>query len=114
MTDPERCLWKYIRNRQLEGYKFRRQQVIGDYIVDFVNFEKKIIIEIDGGQHNIYKSRDTERDKRLKELGFKVIRFWDNDVLFNVEGFLEKIREEILSPHPNPLPLRGEGKNRKI
>jgi very-short-patch-repair endonuclease len=98
MTDAEKHLWKYLRNRQLEGYKFRRQQVIEDYIVDFVNFEKKLIIELDGGQHNIYKNRDIIRDRRLKELGYKVIRFWDNDVLTNIEGVLEKIREEILHP----------------
>jgi very-short-patch-repair endonuclease len=98
MTDAERYLWRYLRNRQLEGYKFRRQQVIENYIVDFVNFEKKIIIEVDGGQHNIYRMKDMERDRKLKELGFKVIRFWDNDVLNNIEGVLEKIREEILSP----------------
>ncbi|MEF3279974.1 MAG: DUF559 domain-containing protein [Elusimicrobiota bacterium] len=97
MTEAEKKLWRYLRNYNLEGLKFRRQHVIGNYIVDFVNFEKKIIIELDGGQHNIYKKKDRIRDSWLEEQGFKVLRFWDNEVLKNIEGVLEVIRSEVLS-----------------
>ena len=110
-TNTESYLWKYLRNKQIEGCKFRRQQVIGRYIVDFVSFEKKVVIEVDGGQHAIYKIRDLERDEELKRQGYKVLRFWDNDVLSNIEGVLEVIREQLLSPSSCPSPTRGEGNN---
>ncbi|MBT9132010.1 endonuclease domain-containing protein [candidate division NPL-UPA2 bacterium Unc8] len=107
-TDTERYLWKYIRRNQLEGFKFRRQQPIGRYIVDFVNFKRKIVIEVDGGQHAIEGAQDRKRDKWLRGEGFEVLRFWDHDVLENIEGVLEVIRDTLLlSPHPNPLP-QGE------
>ncbi|MBA7465112.1 hypothetical protein ES707_00274 [subsurface metagenome] len=107
-TEVERYLWRYLRRNQLEGFKFRRQQPIGRYIVDFVNFKRKIVIEVDGGQHAIGNTKDRKRDKWLREEGFEVLRFWDNDVLKNIEGVLEVIRDKLLlSPHPNPLP-QGE------
>lgn len=109
-TDVERLLWKYLKARQLEGIKFRRQQPIGRYIVDFVSFEKKIVIEIDEGQHSVGKDRDEERDNWLGAKGFKVLRFWDNEILENIEGVLEVIRDHCLFHPPlNPLPSR-EGK----
>ena len=94
-TDAEKALWAKLRNRQLQGVKFRRQQPMGSYIVDFVSFEKKLIIEIDGGQHNEDKAkeRDTERTTRLRERGYRVIRFWNNEVPMNLGGVLERIRE---------------------
>jgi len=98
-TDTEKYLWKYLRGRQLEGFKFRRQQLIGKYIVDFVNLERKIIIEVDGGQHSENK-KDKLRDRWLKEQKYEVLRFWDNEVFINVEGVLEVIKEKILSPSP--------------
>lgn len=108
-TNAERYLWRYLRSRRLEGFKFRRQQPIGQYIVDFVSFERKIIIELDGGQHAIRKRQDQKRDIWLRSQGFEVLRFWDNEVLKNIEGILETIRTKILlSPHPFPLPQRGE------
>ena len=96
-TDAERALWMKLRNRQLEGVKFRRQQPVGSYIADFVSFERKLIIEIDGGQHNEekIKERDEERTTRLKEKGYQIIRFWNNEVLTNVEGVMERIREAL-------------------
>jgi len=107
-TDAERHLWRYLRRNQLEGFKFRRQQPIGRFIVDFVNFDRRIVIEVDGGQHAIESARDRKRDACLKEEGFELLRFWDNDVLKNIEGVLEVIRDRLLlPPHPNPLP-RGE------
>ncbi|MFW5872922.1 MAG: endonuclease domain-containing protein, partial [bacterium] len=77
--------WKYLRGNQLEGFKFRRQQPIGKYMVDFVNLERKIIIELDGGQH-LGNKKDKIRDRRLKEQGYKVLRFWDNEVFNNIQG----------------------------
>jgi len=98
-TDTEKYLWKYLRGRQLEGFKFRRQHPIGRYIVDFVNLERKIIIELDGGQH-LENKKDKLRDKWLKEQGYDVLRFWDNEVLTNIEGVMESIRMKLYSPSP--------------
>lgn len=97
-TEAEKRLWLKLSRRQLEGYKFRRQQPIGKYIVDFVNYEKKIIIELDGGQHAIEKMKDRKRDNWLEQKGFRVLRFWDNQVFENVEGVLEAVRNRLLSP----------------
>ncbi|PIV20416.1 MAG: DNA (cytosine-5-)-methyltransferase [Deltaproteobacteria bacterium CG_4_8_14_3_um_filter_45_9] len=99
-TDAELLLWKYLRTRQMDGVKFRRQQPIGKYIVDFVSFEKRIVIELDGGQHSAEQERDRERDNWLSKQGFKVLRFWDNEVLQNLEGVLEVIRDRCLSTLP--------------
>ena len=100
MTDAEKLLWSKIRNRQL-GVKFRRQQPVGRYIVDFICFEEQIIIEVDGGQHSQNKE-DEIRDKWFMAKGFKVLRFWNNDVLRNIRGVVEDIREELLSLSLNP------------
>jgi very-short-patch-repair endonuclease len=96
-TDTELVLWKYLRAKRLEGLKFKRQQPIGKYIVDFVCFEKKILIELDGGQHAQPKqiAKDRERDRWFEGQGYEVIRFWDNDVLNNTRGVLEIIREVL-------------------
>ncbi|MGA2467088.1 MAG: DUF559 domain-containing protein [Thermodesulfobacteriota bacterium] len=105
-TDVERLLWEHLKARQLEGVKFRRQQPIGRYIVDFVSFEKNIVIEIDGGQHSVGKDRDEERDNWLGVQGFKVLRFWNNKIIQNIEGVLEVIRDHCLFHPPlNPLKL---------
>jgi len=108
-ADAEQRLWRYLRNHQVEGCKFRRQEVIGDYIVDFLCLEPSIIIEVDGGQHIDQYEYDQVRTRYLISLGYKVIRFWNNDVLANTPAVLEKIREEIIRlPHPDLLP-EGEG-----
>jgi len=101
-TNVEKILWQKLKGRQLEGYKFRRQQPVGPYIVDFVNFEKRIVIELDGGQHAIRKDSDKKRDAWLKAEGFEVLRFWNNDLFENLEGILEVIRKTLLSPSPGP------------
>ena len=108
MTEAELKLWYYLRNRQL-GVKFRRQCPIEDYIVDFASFNVKLIIEVDGGQHADSYS-DKARDKHLKMKGFKVLRFWNNDVLRNIGGVIENIRQEIPSPTP---PASGGEENGK-
>ena len=79
----------------MEGVKFRRQQPIGKYVVDFVSFEKRVVIEVDGGQHS--EEVDKERDQWLNNEGFKVLRFWNNEVLKNTEGVFEVIRDRCLS-----------------
>ncbi|MDY6908613.1 MAG: DUF559 domain-containing protein [Thermodesulfobacteriota bacterium] len=108
LTDAERILWTYLRAKQLEGLKFRRQAPIGKYIAAFVCHDKRIVIEVDGGQHSLNKDR--ERDNWFKEQGYKVLRFWNSEVLTNIAGLLEVIRGDCLSHPPlNPLPSR-EGK----
>ncbi|MEO0091652.1 MAG: DUF559 domain-containing protein [candidate division WOR-3 bacterium] len=93
MTDAERKLWSRIRNNQL-GTKFKRQEPIGKYIADFVCYEKRIIIELDGSQH-INSQRDKIRDDWFAKQGFRVLRYWDNEVLNNIEGVLIDIKEHI-------------------
>ena len=95
-TDAELILWQRLKARRLEGIKFRRQQPIEDFIVDFLSFEKRIIIELDGGQHAEDRQKDRERDKLLTEAGFKVLRFWNNEILENLDGVLERIQETCL------------------
>ena len=95
-TDAELLLWQRLKARRLEGIKFRRQQPIDKFIVDFLSFEKRIIIELDGGQHAEVRQKDREREKSLTQAGFKIIRFWNNEVLENLDGVLERIRETCL------------------
>jgi very-short-patch-repair endonuclease len=109
-TDTERHLWRYLRNRQVESFKFRRQQPVGSYVVDFGNLEKKVVIELDGGQHALDPG-DKIRDEWLRAEGYKVLRFWDNEVFSNLEGVLEIIRNALLTPHPDPLPQGERGDN---
>ena len=95
-TRAESLLWRKLRAKQIAGIKFRRQQPIGNYIVDFVSFEKMIIIELDGGQHAKAKKKDKKRDELLSENGFTVLRFWNNDIFNNLEGVLEVIRKNCI------------------
>lgn len=96
-TDAEELLWFRLRGKRLNNIKFRRQQPIGNYIVDFVSYDHMLIVELDGGQHNEEKNKwkDKKRTEYLHTVGYKVIRFWDNDVLTNLDGVLEKIVLEI-------------------
>ncbi|MBI4054420.1 MAG: endonuclease domain-containing protein [Candidatus Doudnabacteria bacterium] len=91
MTDAEKMLWYFLRFKNLNSYKFRRQQPIGKYVVDFVCFQNKLIIEIDGGQHVENKQQDMIRDRWLEKQGFKVLRFWNNEVLENRDEVVVKI-----------------------
>jgi very-short-patch-repair endonuclease len=93
-TDAETKLWNRIRNRQIDGHKFVRQEPIGRYICDFVCREKLVVIEVDGGQHS-ESARDEVRDRYLRSQGYRVMRFWNNDVLSNIEGVLTVIDEEL-------------------
>jgi len=101
-TDAENLIWRHLRGKQVNGLKFRRQHPIGKYIVDFVCLEKLLILEIDGGQHSIEKEKDSQRDNWLMAEGYRILRFWNNDVLGNLPGVLETIRLNCLSKRDNP------------
>ena len=102
MTDAERLLWQHLRNRQPAGCKFRRQHPIGPYIVDFVCHERKLVIEVDGGQHAENLSHDTKRSDYLKKKGFEVLRFWNNEVLQEIESVLDAIFGYLSGGAPSP------------
>ena len=94
-TDAERVLWRHLRNKRLLGYKFRRQAVIGRYIVDFVCFSQNLIVELDGGQHPAQSGYDAKRTEWLQSRGYRVLRFWDNEALGDVDSVLERIMLEL-------------------
>ena len=114
LTNAERKLWSVLRNRQLGGAKFRRQQPIGPFIVDFACLELRLIVEADGGQH-AESVRDIRRTAFFKSKGYRVLRFWNNEILGNLDGVAEAITAALTSPHPaqalpeSPSPSRGEG-----
>jgi very-short-patch-repair endonuclease len=117
MTDAERKLWHALRSRSI-GAKFRRQVPLGPYVVDFVCFEPKLIVEVDGGQH-LENARDIIRDKYFERQGYRVLRYWNNDVHSNLDGVLMTIASAI-DPSPGvprtgtpPSPSRGEGNSSK-
>ena len=99
-TVAEQKLWKHLRHRQLNVYKFRRQHPVGSYIVDFVCLEKRLIIEVDGGQHSEQVDYDLERSAWLEVQGFRVLRFWNNEVLKEIEVVKEVIAEALRLPSP--------------
>ena len=103
-SDAERKLWYFLRNRQLSGYQFRRQHKIGPYIADFCCVAKNLIVEVDGGQHTLQKSRDQQRTDYLINKGYKVLRFWDDEVLRQTEVVLATI-VQVLGPSPQPSPF---------
>ena len=110
LTETERALWKHLRLRQFRGYKFRRQQPIGKYIVDFACLEKRLIIEVDGGQHSEQTAYDLERDTWLESQGFSVLRFWNNQVLKEMEAVEEVIVDALTRrslPPTSILPRKG-------
>ncbi|MCB9982076.1 MAG: 16S rRNA processing protein RimM [Rhodospirillales bacterium] len=103
-TDAEKLLWSKLRNRQFENLKFRRQHPIPPYVADFFCEELKLLIELDGGQHT--PEKDAKREKYIEDQGCTVLRFWNNDVLNNIDGILEHIKSHIPSSKPSP---QGEG-----
>ena len=109
-TDAERHLWRCLRGRQLAGCRFRRQMPVAGYVADFACLEAKLIVELDGGQHLEQRGYDERRDNSLNAAGFRVLRFWDNDVLLETESVLEAILTALVpSPHPGLPPQAGEG-----
>jgi very-short-patch-repair endonuclease len=118
-TSAEEAMWRILRARALSGYKFRRQAPVENFILDFVCFERRVIVEIDGSQHT-NSHRDAARDKLLSEAGFETIRYWNDDVLTRpalvLEDLLARLAEEKGNPSPRsglrpepPSPTRGEG-----
>lgn len=110
-TEAESRLWKILRGKRLDGFKFKRQQPLGGYIVDFVNFECRVIIEADGSQH-AESVQDEVRDSWLSDQGFRVLRFWNSDILARSDEVANAILHALLDvspPLPNPSPARGEG-----
>ncbi|MGH7384947.1 MAG: endonuclease domain-containing protein [Candidatus Rokuibacteriota bacterium] len=114
-TDAERRVWARLRDRRLLGEKFTRQMPIGPYIVDFCCRERKLVVELDGGQHALRTTYDGGRSTFLEGLGYRVLRFWDNEALTNTDGVLQRIAESLsptfASPSPRPSPQRGEGES---
>ncbi|RJF90777.1 endonuclease domain-containing protein [Sphingomonas cavernae] len=96
-TEAEARLWHHLRNRQLEGFKFRRQYPIGAHIADFACEQARLVIELDGGHHADQIDADTLRTRSLEAAGYHVLRFWNTDVLNNTSGVLEAIREELFT-----------------
>lgn len=112
-TNAEKILWYHLRSRRLAGIKFRRQQLIGNYIVDFVSFERKLVVELDGAAHKkeIQKINDKNRTKWLMQEGYKVLRFWNYDVLKRIDKILMKVERTARNhPHPSLLPSREKEK----
>lgn len=107
-TDAERMLWRLLRAHRFDGYKFRRQQPLGRYIVDFVCFDAKLVIELDGGQHADTIESDRARDAWLQSEGYRVVRIWNNELFENKAGVMDKIME-MLTLSPTPLPSRERG-----
>ena len=108
-TEAEQKLWWHLRYRLgLEGTHFRRQVRFGNYIADFVSHGAKLVIEVDGGQHDEHALADAERSRFIERQGYRVLRFWNNDVLKNIDGVPEEIRRVITTtPTPNPSPQGG-------
>jgi len=113
-TDAEKRIWYLLRSRRFCAHKFRRQHLIGPFIVDFACIRQRLVIELDGGQHQVDVQADRARDSFLRAKGFRVLRFWNDDVLGNTQLVLEAIAQCLdaaptLSPGPSPAPSAGEG-----
>jgi very-short-patch-repair endonuclease len=101
LTDAERLLWRHLRAHRFQGQKFRRQQPLGPYILDFVHFGAKLVIEADGGQHS-ESSSDAVRDDWLTSEGFRVLRFWNDQIFKDTEAVLEVILQALAETSPSP------------
>ena len=111
MTDAEQSLWRCLRRKQMSDFKFRRQHPLGDYIIDFVCLEVMLAVEVDGGQHNAQEAEDTVRTEYLKRAGFRVLRFWSNEVLGDVDSVTAVIWRVLHELDPTPIPafpLKGK------
>jgi very-short-patch-repair endonuclease len=113
MTEAEQLLWVNLRNRGLGSFKFRRQHPVGPFIVDFICLEKNVVIEVDGGKHDENKELDVQRSAYLNKMGYRVFRFWNNEVMQETEAVLDAIFAILAngkqnSPSPQPSPPSGE------
>ena len=110
-TDAERHLWQHLRGKQVAGHRFRRQVPVAGFIADFACLEAKIIVELDGGQHAQNAGYDERRNRLIEAQGFRILRFWDNQVFLETQAVLQEIMRvlESRAPHPNLPPQAGEG-----
>lgn len=112
-TQAELLLWQHLRNRRQLGWKFRRQHRIGPYLVDFVCLQNRLVVELDGSQHLEHSGYDRRRTDFLGNLGFRVLRFWNDDVILRTHSVLDEIAASLSAPHPpsapSPREQRGEG-----
>jgi len=117
MTDAENRMWYYLRNRRLGGYKFVREHIIGHYIADFVCREKKLVIEVDGGQHMDAVEYDRLRTNDLEDCGYRVLRVWNDEVFKNIHGVMDSILN-LLNSSPIQTPssptLLPQGRREQI
>lgn len=115
LTSAEDVLWQALRGRRLQGFKFRRQVPLLNYTVDFLCIERKLIVEIDGKQHEWYAEYDARRTQEIESHGFAIIRFTNGEVMNDLESVLMRIAgaavpSELSFPHPRPLSQTGEGR----
>ena len=111
LTDAERRLWQQLKRRKIAAVKFRRQQPLGPFVVDFVCFERRVIVEVDGGQHAERVANDEQRTRWLEAQGYRVLRFWNNDVIANTAAVAQAILDAVdnkSDPPPRSSPARGE------
>jgi len=111
-TKAEKRLWERLRRKRIDGFRFRQQAPIGKYVADFVCFETKLVVELDGGQHAEQAAADAQRSEWLESEGFQVLRFWNNEVFENINGVEAVIQAALharLGDHPllDPPPSRG-------
>ena len=106
-TNAEHRLWQLVRAKRFADYKFRRQVPIDHYIADFLCAPSRLIVELDGGQHG--GPDDLKRDAYLRAQGFRILRFWNNEIFDNEEAVMARIFDALQSPLPNPSPARGRG-----
>lgn len=110
MTDAERLLWSKLKAEQIAGCRFRRQVPIGHYIVDFACHQARLVIELDGGQHDLSAEKEKQRTAFLNGQGYRVLRFWNNEINENIEGACQSIMNMLSENHPHPtLPHQGGG-----
>ena len=108
-TDAEKRLWRNLSNRQLGGFKFSRQMPVGPFICDFMCRQTGLVVELDGGQHDSQAGRDEDRTRVIESEGYRVIRFWNNEVMENLEGVLSAILDALRTPPPPAPPASGRG-----
>ena len=110
-TDAEQLMWALLRDRRLAGYKFRRQHSIGPYFVDFVSLSEKLVVELDGGQHTEQTNYDGQRTHFLESRGYRVVRYWDHEMLLDPELVLDDVLRHLQTPLPSPRSsLTGRGR----
>lgn len=108
-TDVEQILWRQLRDRRFNGVKFRRQHPVGPYIVDFISLEKRLVIELDGGHHNSLqgKNKDKQRLAWLEQNNYNVLRFWNNELINDLDSVLFVINNALTLPSPDKRGIKG-------